>query len=133
MSLGQIIALIKAFGGGGGGGGSSLPTDPASDGTYVLENTVSSGTGTLSWGSGGGGGGGILIVHDTEGTLDKTYAEIKAALAAVIVTATNDLWYPVKYDEDSGYMVTVMGQGFGGSLTVNDYVADTADDYPVLD
>ena len=118
---------------GGGGGGSSLPTDPASDGTYVLENTVSGGSGTLSWGSGGGGGSGILIVHDTAGTLDKTYAEIKAALVAVIVTSTNDLWYPVQYNEESGYMITVMGQGSGGSLTVNDYVADTANDYPVYD
>lgn len=76
---------------------------------------------------------GILIVHDTEGTLDKTYAEIKAALVAVIVTSTNELWYPAKYSEESGYALTVMGQGIGGGLTVNDYVADSADDYPVLD
>lgn len=37
----------------------SLPTDPSSDGDYVLQNTISSGTSTLSWGtpsSGGGGG-----------------------------------------------------------------------------
>lgn len=81
----------------------------------------------------GGGGSGILIVHDTEGTLDKTYAEIKAAFVAVIVTSTNRLWYPVRYFEESVYALTVMGEGEGGGLTVNDYLANSADDYPVLD
>lgn len=69
---------------GGGGGGSSLPTDPGTDGTYVLENTVSSGTGTLSWGSGGGGGGSVVNVpitvetaeDETLYTLGLTWAEI---------------------------------------------------------
>lgn len=72
MSLGQIIALIKAFGG-GGGGGSSLPTDPASDGTYVLQNTVSSGAGTLSWGSGGGGD---FVVIKTTGVQDMDSGDV---------------------------------------------------------
>ena len=56
----------------GGGGGSSLPTDPASDGTYVLENTVSGGTGTLSWGSGGGGSGSVVNVPISVETVDDT-------------------------------------------------------------
>jgi hypothetical protein len=33
----------------GGGGGSSLPTDPAADGTYFLSNTISSGVSTKAW------------------------------------------------------------------------------------
>ena len=32
-----------------GGGGSSLPTDPAADGTYFLSNTISSGVSTKAW------------------------------------------------------------------------------------
>ena len=80
----NTIALIKGLSGNGGGGGSSLPTDPAQDGTYTLQNTVSSGTGTLSWVSGGSSGG-VLVVNITydEGTgkytCDKTAAEIWAA------------------------------------------------------
>lgn len=65
--------------------GTSLPDNPTQDGTYNLQNTVSSGTGTLSWASGGSSGGGVLVVNITydEGTgkytCDKTAAEIWAA------------------------------------------------------
>ena len=34
-------------------------SNPSSDGTYVLQNVISSGTSTLSWGEGGGGSGSI--------------------------------------------------------------------------
>ena len=84
------------------------------------------------------GGGGVLIVHDTDGTLDKTYAEIKAALAAVVVMGSGSnitLWWAVQFIEgDFGYGVSVLGQNpEGGYATVNDYIAETADGYPVLD
>lgn len=51
MNIGEVIALIKAF---GGGGGSS--------------------------------GGGVLVVHDVDGTLDKTWQEIHDADFAVVVS-----------------------------------------------
>lgn len=62
-------------------GGSDLPDDPAQDGTYNLQNTVSSGTGTLSWASGGSSGGvytaNITWSEDfSSATLDKTWQEI---------------------------------------------------------
>lgn len=66
-------------------GKGKIPTDPSSDGTYVLQNSVSDGEGTLSWGSGGGGGSGsvvnIPITVSTSGvettfTLGLTWAEI---------------------------------------------------------
>ena len=74
-----------------GGGGSSLPDNPAEDGTYVLQNTVSGGTDTLSWASGGSSGGGVLVVHSEyeeweesgtwkwKETLDKTATELASA------------------------------------------------------
>ena len=91
MSTGKTIGLINAFGGGSsGGGGSSLPTDPAQDGTYNLQNTVSSGTSTLSWASGGSSGGGVLVVTVTQNdgslTADKTAGEIINAMPLVYVT-----------------------------------------------
>lgn len=64
-------------------GGPDLPDDPAQDGTYNLQNTVSSGTGTLSWASGSSGGGALKVgVTETESgnettyTLDKTWKQI---------------------------------------------------------
>lgn len=76
--------------GGGGGGGSGLPDTPSTDGTYALQNTVESGTGTLSWASGGGGG--VLLVtltyNENDGTsvCDKTAIEIwNGALNGVVM------------------------------------------------
>lgn len=73
-------------------GGDALPATPGSNGTYALQNTVSGGTGTLSWASGGGGGSdNILVVPlsyiseqggDAYYELDASYADISAALAA---------------------------------------------------
>ena len=64
-------------------GGDALPDTPGSDGTYALQNTVESGTGTLSWASGGGGG--VLniseTVADNVATLDKTWQEIYDAFS----------------------------------------------------
>ena len=130
---------------GGGGGGSSLPADPASDGTYVLENTVSSGAGTLSWGSGGGGSG-ILIVHDTDGTLDKTYAEIKAAGVAVIDAGAKEEWngayryyWVVEYaeyteDNSTEYVINATGVDYSlaGKPGFISYLAENEDGYPML-
>lgn len=65
MTTGEVIALIKAFGGGSGGGGSS--------------------------------GGGVLVVHDVEGTLDKTWQEIFDADFAVIKTSPNENEWKMHY------------------------------------
>ena len=86
-------------------GGSDLPDDPAQDGTYNLQNTVSSGTGTLSWASGSSGGG-VLVVKFTSGrdgwTCDKTYAEIVSAITSgtpVMCLTENSETGNVKYDD----------------------------------
>lgn len=68
-----------------GGGGSDLPDTPAEDGTYALQNTVESGTGTLSWTSGGGGSSVLNVtqtVADNVATLNKTWQEIYDAFTA---------------------------------------------------
>lgn len=96
------LAVANALGG-NGGGGSSLPTDPAQDGTYNLQNTVSSGTGTLSWASGSSGGG-VLVVHETisEGThtLDKTWKEISDAANAGTI-----IYFISQTEGDEGYIM----------------------------
>ena len=77
----NTIALIKGLAG-NGGGGSSLPTNPAQDGTYALQNTVSSGTSTLSWASGGSSGGVLVVEFDNDGNLDITAGELFSAAQA---------------------------------------------------
>ena len=133
----NTIALIKGLSGNGGGGGSSLPTDPAQDGTYTLQNTVSSGTGTLSWASGGSSGGGVLLVTDTDGTLDKTAAEILTAFetnTVVIKAAGEDDGTPYI---DAGVIVDahVFGNDYSFGILMGNYSTYTASsgtDYPTL-
>ena len=120
-------------------GGSDLPDDPAQDGTYNLQNTVSSGTGTLSWASGGSGGGVLVatIVYDN-GTIktDKTWQEIHDAPLAVIKD-------PDKYFSNGKTLLFadyVSGNSRDGysviaySLTGDSYDlwSETADGYPAL-
>lgn len=46
----ELSAKIKAYvDANAGGGGASLPSDPVNNGTYILVNTVSSGTATQTW------------------------------------------------------------------------------------
>lgn len=92
MTTGEVIALIKAFG--GSGGGSS--------------------------------GGGVLVVHDVEGTLDKTWQEIHDAMESSLVvvlrnsTDTN-LVNGVAYESelDDPYAVNSYDQYFCSNT--NDY------------
>lgn len=54
---------------------------------------------------GGGGSGGALVVHDTNDTLDKTFAEIKTAMntSVIVLYRDNTAYYLVSaYKEDSG-------------------------------
>lgn len=126
----------------GGGGGSDLPDTPAQDGTYTLQNTVSSGAGTLAWVSGGGGEN--LVVHmdaDTF-TLDKTWQEIFTAVSTGIsasvssaMDAVAELCPIVKvFSGDDGYCVSAAAiDNTGYSSVVYTYIATTANDYPVMD
>lgn len=111
-----------------GGGESSLPDTPAEDGTYALQNTVSSGTGTLSWASGSSGGG-VLVVHDVEGTLDKTWQEIWDAAgtgpAYVLISDSTER------DLDSITAVLANSHRLSTASGVF-YEAESANDYPVL-
>ena len=133
----NTIALIKGLSGNGGGGGSSLPTDPAQDGTYTLQNTVSSGTGTLSWASGGSSGG-VLVVNTTWGdttvTLDKTWQEIHDAGWGVV----NDVDEQGSYGfiTWSGVSGSIVNPTYGVTVAVlvDDpitFSAASASDYPV--
>ena len=124
----NTIALIKGLAG-KGGGGSSLPTTPAQDGTYNLQNTVSSGTGTLSWASGGSSGGGVLVVGTTVSEnrviCDKTCKEMWDAMktGGVLVDGTTFVYTIVYATNDDGYTFCTYNENitFDG---VND------DDYP---
>lgn len=115
-------------------GGSDLPDDPAQDGTYNLQNTVSSGTGTLSWVSGGSGGGVLVVRIARNGdylVCDKTASEIWTATQSGIVLlmfgdSTNGAIYPLKSAEiaAAGYFFH-----FG-----DDYIATATNgtDYPKI-
>ena len=124
----NTIALIKGLAG-NGGGGSSLPTNPAQDGTYALQNTVSSGTSTLSWASGGSSGGGVMYVTvSRDMALDKNLEEIQTALdggKVVMVkreSPSDGVFYcplinTASYPEDPYYGVTFFGFQGGQGIT----------------
>ena len=90
---------------------------------------------------GGGGGGGATIVNATEnveGTLDKTWNEITNADAAFIkwtVSVPFEINYsaPIhtcfEYQGMYGISVYTVSEG---ELVVRDYVAESADGYPVF-
>ena len=76
---------------------------------------------------GGGSGGGVLVVTDTDGTLDKTWQEIHDAMlvGVVIVNRGEGGIHAViggGYDSKQGYILSV---GRNSS-----YTAATADGYP---
>ena len=80
--------------------------------------------------AGGGSGGGVLVVTDTDGTLDKTWHEIHDAMlvGGAVVSSGDDAYVAdsAYYDaENSEYTVTAPT----GS---NYYVASSADGYPTL-
>lgn len=117
-------------------GGSDLPDDPAQDGTYNLQNMVSSGTGTLSWASGGSSGG-VLVVHleTTDGetwSSDKSRAEILTAMSNGPVFLSIGVGLGVlnkdpDYPEIYGAVITVEPALGGGGLLKN-YYAEFAED-----
>lgn len=131
------LAVANALGG-NGGGGSSLPTNPAQDGTYNLQNTVSSGTSTLSWASGGSSGGGVLVVNVTEPeadlhVCDKTAGDMLAACKTGIVV------FVETYEGEENVMVCTSANFSGGEYSFKpgvanySYVASSSAGYPTYD
>lgn len=98
---------------------------------------------TMSDESGGGSGGGVLVVTDTDGTLDKTWQEIVDADLAVVRQEINSeddppprgFICPVIYheiDAKSGvYVISVLVED-EGAVSVQVYAASSADDYPEI-
>lgn len=58
-----------------------IPADPSADGTYVLQNTVSSGTATYSWGTPSGGGGGTTYTAGTGISIENGVISLNLASA----------------------------------------------------
>lgn len=105
--------------------------------------------GTMSWieaacpcsgsggsGSGGSGsGGGVFVVHDVDGTLDKTYAEIVAAAQTGVVVLpragalSSSVSYLVSYGPGlpDGYALNF------GNNDEDQYSALSESEYPTLD
>lgn len=96
-------------------------------------------------GSGGGGGdSGVVVVHDVDGTLDKTWQEIFDAAAAgkavIAVEASTEeegnrivfsAFLSVVSDADDYYAQFICSVAL--EVKVNTYVATTANDYPVFE
>ncbi len=112
------------------GSGGVPPVEDADKGKYLHANES---TGALEWAEGGSGGG-VLVVTDTDGTLDKTWQEINDADFAVILAYRSQVeaivHMPVNFcNEGKGaYDVACELQG----ATVY-YTAESTSDYPTLD
>lgn len=106
-----------------------------SDTAYPTAESVSDETG-------GGLGGGVLVVHDVNGTLDKTWQEIHDAEAAIISLSNNadsKSWYIVTgVNIWNGFFVSACRPGVNGKTgePENDfrrYFTDSADGYPTAE
>ena len=107
-----------------------LPAVAAADkGKYLHTNES---TGALEWAEGGSGGG-VLVVTDTDGTLDKTWQEIHDASFAILVNESDEyskdcamFSYMNREGRDEPYSYNVT---FGDDAT---YTASSASGYPTL-
>lgn len=83
-------------------------------------------------------GSGVLVVTDTEGTLNKTWQEINDAGFAVRKLAMPDVmgggasFSLLSFTSKSGGFSAVFYSEYDGTLEEMVYVADTADGYPTL-
>lgn len=123
-----------------GGGSSTLSglTDVnisnPTNGQTLVYNAISG-----KWENGESAGGGVLVVHDVEETLDKTWQEIHDADFAVIKASYNDdgqsLTQPVisVYENDGAYYVAVISWVYEGPIALEQYVADSPSEYPIYD
>lgn len=83
--------------------------------------------------SGGGSGGGVLVVTDTNGTLDKTWQEIRDAFVtgAVRIADSNGNIYNMTqiYSTTNTFAVKWVTNGKSGAAIIT-YTASSADGYP---
>ena len=113
------------------GSGGVPAVEDADKGKFLHANES---TGDLEWATAGGSGGGVLVVTDTDGTLDKTWQEIKDAILSggvVIDDGTNALCAIAAIFDSRGSQYKVSSCALGGTL-VRAYVTDSASGYPVL-
>ena len=87
--------------------------------------------------NGGGSGGGVLVVTDTEGTLDKTWQEIHDADFAVVKIPYENVEEHTSGVEISTISVVFADSAYGDTIYIvelqggSDYTADAANGYPV--
>ena len=122
------------------GGGSGLPTPTANDIGKVA--TVVNNSGTYEYGlETPSSGGGVLVVTDTDVTLDKTWQEIHDAMLSggAVINHTNTeggsfdevaIITDAFHDVVDGYGISVSAQGSGAIQPV--YYSQTADGYPAI-
>ncbi len=114
-----------------------LPAVASSDKGKFLHTNES--TGALEWAEGGSGGG-VLVVHDVEGTLDKTWQEIADAEGAIIAVQNNSrktMYFVTAIDSNITFRVFACNPGVTDKTgePYNDlkrYTASSANDYPTL-
>ena len=107
-----------------------LPAVAAADkGKYLHTNES---TGDLEWAEGGSGGG-VLVVTDTDGTLDKTWQEIADADLAVVIVASESKTshLPVYNISETNHALSCMIMGRSGVVD-RAYQASSASGYPTL-
>ena len=77
-------------------------------------------------GNGGGSGGGVLVVTETDGTLDKTWQEIHDAMKSVGAVYDGG-------DDDGVYIIssTIIDTNYIVNCSAGEWVASSASGYPV--
>lgn len=106
--------------------------EDADKGKYLHANES---TGALEWAEGGSGGG-VLVVTDTEGTLDKTWQEIHDAFVtgAVRITYSNSSISNINriYSDANTFGIQCVIEGKSGAAVIS-YVTSSADGYPAAE
>ena len=76
---------------------------------------------------GGGSGGGVLVVTETDGTLDKTWQEIHDAMKSVGAVYDGG-------DDDGVYIIssTIIDTNYIVNCSAGEWVASSASGYPTL-
>ena len=82
-------------------------------------------------GGGGGTGGGVLIVHDNDGTLDKTWKEISDAFDAGVLVHVYRNEDGLLSEETITMLITNNTDMFGVSISGYPYTTNTENGYPV--
>ena len=93
-------------------------------------------------GSGGGGSsGGVLVVTDTDGTLNKTFKEINDAFnngGLPVVIYDGMIWYPMAPPDVTDLLlsfkaINLTATDSGYYIYGRDYISESENDYPVYD